>query len=71
MYLCIACDQEEHDECIGCDCGDTGHYGTMEVIDQNECNVIARRGFHTISNAKTCNKEAGQKGNTLLQDKRM
>lgn len=30
---CFSCSQGEHDECYGCDCGDTGHYGTEEAVD--------------------------------------
>lgn len=30
---CMSCSMGEHDECHGCDCGDTGHYGTDGAID--------------------------------------
>lgn len=31
--ICFSCQMGEHDECLCCDCGDTGHYGTPEAID--------------------------------------
>jgi len=31
--ICFSCQAGEHDECFGCDCGDTGHFGTEEAID--------------------------------------
>lgn len=33
MYLCYQCDAGCHDECYGCDCGDTGCCGTEEATD--------------------------------------
>lgn len=33
LYLCISCENEEHDECYGCDCGDIGHKGSDQAID--------------------------------------
>lgn len=31
--MCFSCIGGEHDECMGCDCGDSGHYASNEAID--------------------------------------